>query len=50
VGKEGAGFGTETNEVLIIDKERKVIYVPMAPKREVARQILDATRARIKPK
>jgi phosphopantothenoylcysteine decarboxylase/phosphopantothenate--cysteine ligase len=50
VGKEGAGFGTETNEVLIIDKERKVIHVPMALKRDVARQILNAAKARIKPK
>ena len=50
VAKRGAGFGTETNEVFIIDKERRVIHVPMAPKREVARQILDATKARIKPK
>jgi phosphopantothenoylcysteine decarboxylase/phosphopantothenate--cysteine ligase len=50
VGKKGAGFGTETNEVLIIDKERKVIHVPMASKREVARQILDAIRARIREK
>jgi phosphopantothenoylcysteine decarboxylase/phosphopantothenate--cysteine ligase len=50
LGKRGAGFGTETNEVLIVDKEREVIHVPMAPKVDVARQILDATRARIKPK
>jgi phosphopantothenoylcysteine decarboxylase/phosphopantothenate--cysteine ligase len=50
VSKEGAGFGTETNEVLIIDKERKVIHVPMAPKRDVARQILNAAKARIKQK
>jgi phosphopantothenoylcysteine decarboxylase/phosphopantothenate--cysteine ligase len=50
VGKKGVGFGTETNDVLIIDKERRVIHVPMAPKREVARQILDETRVRIKPK
>jgi phosphopantothenoylcysteine decarboxylase/phosphopantothenate--cysteine ligase len=50
VGKKGAGFGTETNEVLIIDKERKIIDVPMALKREIARQILDATKARIKSK
>jgi phosphopantothenoylcysteine decarboxylase/phosphopantothenate--cysteine ligase len=50
VGKKGAGFGTETNEVLIIDKERKVIHVPMASKREVARQILDAIRTRIREK
>jgi phosphopantothenoylcysteine decarboxylase/phosphopantothenate--cysteine ligase len=50
VSKEGAGFGTETNEVLIIDRERKVIHVPMSPKREVARRILDAMKARIKTK
>lgn len=50
VGRKGAGFETETNEVLIIDKERKVIHVPMATKRDVARQILNATKARIKPK
>jgi phosphopantothenoylcysteine decarboxylase/phosphopantothenate--cysteine ligase len=49
VGKKGAGFGTDTNEVLIIDKEKKIIHVPMAPKREVARRILDATMAKIKP-
>ncbi|HML03621.1 MAG TPA: bifunctional phosphopantothenoylcysteine decarboxylase/phosphopantothenate--cysteine ligase CoaBC [Candidatus Bathyarchaeia archaeon] len=48
VSKKGAGFGTETNEVLIIDKKRKVIHVPMSPKRDVARRILDATKAGIK--
>jgi phosphopantothenoylcysteine decarboxylase/phosphopantothenate--cysteine ligase len=50
VGKKGVGFGTETNEVLIIDKERKIVHVPMAPKREVARQILNTTKSGIKPK
>jgi phosphopantothenoylcysteine decarboxylase/phosphopantothenate--cysteine ligase len=50
VGKKGAGFGTETNEVFIIDKNKTVIHVPMAHKREVARKILDATKERIKPK
>ena len=50
VGKKGAGFGTETNEVFMIDKEKRVIHVPMAHKREVARKILDAAKERIKPK
>ena len=49
VSKKGAGFGTETNEVFIIDKKERVIHVPTAPKRDVAKCILDATKARIKP-
>jgi len=50
VGKKGVGFGTETNEVYIIDKEKKVTYVPLAPKREVARKILNVVNAKIKSK
>lgn len=50
VGKKGAGFGTETNEVFIIDREKRAIHVPMAHKREVAKKILDAAKERIKPK
>jgi phosphopantothenoylcysteine decarboxylase/phosphopantothenate--cysteine ligase len=50
VGKKGAGFGTETNEVFIVDKEKKAIHVPLTHKREVAKQILDAVQERIKPK
>ncbi len=49
VSKKGAGFGTETNEVFIIDKDKKTVHVPLAHKREVAKQILDAMRQRIKP-
>ena len=48
VGKKGVGFGTETNEVFIVDKEKKVIHVPLAPKREVARKILDVVSEKIK--
>lgn len=29
VGRQGAGFGVDTNEVLIIDKERNVIHMPL---------------------
>ena len=50
VGKKGAGFVTETNEVFIVDKQKRVVHVPMAPKREVAREILDAAKERIKPR
>ncbi|MFP3985218.1 MAG: bifunctional phosphopantothenoylcysteine decarboxylase/phosphopantothenate--cysteine ligase CoaBC [Candidatus Bathyarchaeia archaeon] len=50
VGKKGVGFGTETNEVFIIDKERRVIHVPLASKREVAKKILDIVNGRLKPK
>lgn len=48
VGKKGVGFGTETNEVCIIDKKKSVVYVPLALKREVARKILDVVSERIK--
>jgi phosphopantothenoylcysteine decarboxylase/phosphopantothenate--cysteine ligase len=50
VGKKGVGFGTDTNEVFIIDKEKNVVHVPFAKKREVARKILDVINAGIKPK
>jgi phosphopantothenoylcysteine decarboxylase/phosphopantothenate--cysteine ligase len=50
VGKKGAGFGTDTNEVFIIDKNKRAVHVPLAKKREVARKILDITIEKIRPK
>jgi phosphopantothenoylcysteine decarboxylase/phosphopantothenate--cysteine ligase len=50
VGKKGVGFGTDTNEVFIIDKKKNIMHVQLAKKREVARKILDVIRDRIKPK
>jgi len=50
VDKKGVGFRTETNEVFIVDKEKKVVHVPLAPKREVASKILDVIIEKIKPK
>ncbi len=41
VGREGAGFGVDTNEVFIIDREKKVLHVPITTKREVAAEIFD---------
>ena len=50
VGKKGVGFGTETNEVFIIDGKKKVVHVPLAPKTEVAKKILDVVNEKVKPK
>ena len=50
VGKKGVGFGTETNEVFILNGEKRVVHVPLAPKWEVARTILDVVKRKIKPK
>lgn len=49
VGKEGVGFEADTNEVFIIDKKKKTIHVSLAPKREVARKILNVVNEKIKP-
>lgn len=50
VGKKGAGFGTDTNEVFIVDKNKMAIHVPLSPKREVAKKILDVAIEKIQPK
>ena len=48
VGRNGAGFGVDTNEVFIVDKEKKVVHVPLTTKREVARRIFDVITEKIK--
>ncbi len=50
VGMKGGGFGTDTNEVFIVDKKKDTVHVQLAKKREVAEKILDAVRAKIRPK
>jgi phosphopantothenoylcysteine decarboxylase/phosphopantothenate--cysteine ligase len=50
VGKKGVGFGTDTNEVFIIDKKKSIVHVQLAKKREVARKILDVINDKIKLK
>lgn len=50
VGQKGAGFGTDTNEVFIVDREKKIIHIPMSQKRQVANNILNAIKERIKSK
>ena len=41
VSKEGAGFSHDTNVVLILDQDGGVEELPLLPKRQVARRILD---------
>lgn len=43
VGVEGAGFESDTNEVLLVMRGGEVIDVPRAPKREIADAILGQT-------
>jgi phosphopantothenoylcysteine synthetase/decarboxylase len=39
--KKGVAFGTDTNEVLIVAGKSFAKHVLLAPKREIARQIVD---------
>jgi phosphopantothenoylcysteine decarboxylase/phosphopantothenate--cysteine ligase len=41
VTKEGSGFGTDTNEVTIINKKGESEQLPLMSKRDVADKILD---------
>jgi phosphopantothenoylcysteine decarboxylase/phosphopantothenate--cysteine ligase len=40
-GRKGVGFDYETNEVLIVDSNKKVVHVPLSTKREVAKRLFD---------
>ncbi len=41
VGREGAGFQTDANEVFIVGKGREVVHIQSAPKQDVAKKLLD---------
>ena len=43
VGRPGVGFQTDTNELYIVDGQRKVVHIPLSDKRDVARQLVDLT-------
>lgn len=47
VAREKAGFGTDTNEVFIIDPARKINHVSIAEKYKVASRILDVVKEQI---
>jgi phosphopantothenoylcysteine decarboxylase/phosphopantothenate--cysteine ligase len=42
VTEPGAGFGTDTNRVVLIDRDGQVENLPLMPKRQVAHCVLDA--------
>jgi phosphopantothenoylcysteine decarboxylase/phosphopantothenate--cysteine ligase len=42
VTQDGAGFGTDTNVVVLLDRTGKVTELPKMPKRELADHLLDA--------
>jgi len=48
VGRKGAGFGYDTNEVFIVDADKKVVHVPISTKREVAKRLFDVVVDKIK--
>jgi phosphopantothenoylcysteine decarboxylase / phosphopantothenate---cysteine ligase len=41
VSKSGAGFGTDTNEVFVVDRAKNTHHISLRPKAEVARQLMD---------
>jgi phosphopantothenoylcysteine decarboxylase/phosphopantothenate--cysteine ligase len=45
VTAEGAGFGSDTNAVILLKRDGSRVDVPVASKREVAERILDEVRA-----
>jgi phosphopantothenoylcysteine decarboxylase/phosphopantothenate--cysteine ligase len=47
VGRPGVGFGTETNELFVVDTEKKVVHIPMTLKVKAAHQVLDIIRKKI---
>lgn len=50
VQRKGAGFGHGTNEVFIIDSEKKVVHVSLTSKRQVAKRIFDSAAEKLKMK
>ncbi len=47
-GRKGVGFAYDTNEVFIVDSNKKVVHVPLATKREVAKRLLDVVAKKVK--
>ena len=47
VSKAGTGFETDTNEIYIIDRSKKIVHVPLTDKSEVAEKLLQSIINRI---
>jgi len=50
VGREGAGFQADTNEVFIVSRDKKVVHIPLAPKRDIAKKLLDLVHQKVHSK
>ena len=48
IGRKGAGFRYDTNEVFIVDADKKVVHVPITTKRKVAKRLFDVIVDKIK--
>ncbi len=48
VAQNGVGFGEDTNEVLLVDSDHKVVKIGLALKDDVARRVLDEALTRMK--
>lgn len=48
VGREGVGFQVDTNELYVVDSRKNVVHIPLADKREVARQLVDLAVKKLK--
>ena len=47
VSREGVGSGYDTNEVYIIDDERRIVHIPKTSKRRIAKRLLDIIKERL---
>ena len=41
IGREGSEAGSDNDEVFIVDRQKKVIHLPLQNKRDIARKLLD---------
>jgi phosphopantothenoylcysteine decarboxylase / phosphopantothenate---cysteine ligase len=41
IAQPGAGFQTDTNDVYLIDSDRKIVHIPLAKKSLVAKKLID---------
>ncbi len=48
VGREGVGFQADTNELFVVDGRKQVVHIPLADKRDVARQLVDIAVKKLK--
>lgn len=45
LGRAGSGAGSDSNELFIVDKKKKVVHVPLASKAAVAKKLLEIVAA-----